>query len=484
VIERNVLAQTRLIDDLLDVSRIITGKLRLAVRPVSAVPIIESVLETMRPASEAREIKVTFAPRLPKGQDGLVADPDRLEQIVWNLLSNAIKFTPLRGRVDIGLTREEGRIGITVADSGRGIEPQFLAHVFDRFRQADSSTTRSQSGLGIGLAIARHLVELHGGSIRAESAGSGLGATFKVELPLVAVGLPDMPQEPVAVASESLGLEPGDYDLTGLRVLVVEDEPDCRELVRETLRRAGAQVESASSAREGLEALDAFRPDLIVSDIGMPVEDGLSMMRRIRERPVSRGGRTPALALSAYAREEDHTRSLAAGFQSHLEKPFEPVALLRAAARWGAREKGRHTAGAARPEGPPIERGEPFGAGGLRILVVEDDPDARDGLRRLLEDWGYSVAVARDGREALEMARVQAASVALVDIGLPEMDGYAVARQLRAELGEGAPFLVALTGHAGQEDRSRALSSGFDAHLAKPIDFARLSTLISSRTAV
>jgi CheY-like chemotaxis protein len=480
VIERNVLAQARLIDDLLDVSRIITGKLRLSVRKVSLIRIVEAVLETMRPAAEAKEIRVTFLPRLREEQDAIVGDPDRLQQVVWNLLSNAIKFTPPRGRVDVLLTCEDSRIAVSVTDTGRGIEEEFLAHVFDRFRQADSSTTRSQAGLGIGLAIARHLTELHGGSIRAESAGPGRGATFRVELPVVAI-VPDVPSEVPPLPPTAFGLEPGDYDLHGLSILVVEDEPDCRELIVETLHRAGARVFAARSSAEGFAALEEHQPDILVSDIGMPGEDGLGLLRRIRERPADRGGRTPAVAVSAYARVEDRTRSLAAGFQAHVPKPFEPVELLRVVSRWAPHAHGGVRSPAAAPSG---EASRAAGEGAVSVLVVEDDPDARDGLRRLLEEWGHSADVACDGREALERIRTRSPSVALIDIGLPEMDGYELARRIRDERGAAAPLLVALTGHASAEDRARALASGFDAHLAKPIDFSRLSSLLASRSAV
>jgi CheY-like chemotaxis protein len=463
VIERNVLAQARLIDDLLDVSRIITGKLRLALRPASLGAIVDAALETMRPAADAREISIVVEQGLVPGDDEVLGDPDRIQQVVWNLLSNAIKFTPPRGRVAIQLAREEDNFRIRVADSGRGISPEFLRHVFDRFQQADKSPTRSHGGLGIGLAIARHFVELHGGTISAESEGEGRGATFTVLLPAVAVAPADQGRPAPLRAAP---LPAADFqDLTGTRVLVVEDDRDGRELMIETLRAAGAQTAGASSAAEALDLLPLFRPHVLVSDIGMPEEDGCSLVARIRSIPKENGGDVPALAVSAYAREEDRIRSAAAGFQSHLAKPFEPAELV---AQVGALRAPRVIARAAEIAG---------GATPCRILVIEDDTDSREGLRALLEMWGHEVEVAADGTQGIEKAISGRPGIALIDIGLPELDGYAVAHRIREALGSSA-LLVALTGYADSQERQRALRSGFDAHLAKPINYSALSSLL------
>ena len=466
VIERNVRAQAKLIDDLLDVSRIITGKVRLAVRTVTLNPIIEAAMDAMRPAAEAKEIEIAFERDVLEGEDTVVGDPDRLQQVVWNLFSNAIKFTPQRGRVMVTLARRDALFEIRVSDTGKGIRPDFLEHVFDRFRQADSSTARTHGGLGIGLAIARHLVELHGGTIAAESAGENAGATFTVTLPVVAVGLegmeepPRSPDELAPVASRRLA------DLTGLTALVVEDEPDGRELLTESLKMSGARVEAVASAAEALETLKARVPDVLVSDIGLPGEDGYVLMKRLRRLPEAQGGRIPALAVSAYVREEDRVRARSVGFDGHLAKPFEPADLVSAVARLAGRSNGDSS----HPESA---------SEAVRILVVEDDPDSREGLRELLEVWGHSVEVAESGGEGIEKALRGRPEIALIDIGLPEIDGFEVAQRIREAIGESPMILVALTGYAGAEDRRRALESGFDAHLAKPINAEKLSSLLT-----
>src|SRR5215471_13721468 len=265
VIERNVLSQTRLIDDLLDVSRIITGKLRLSVRPVTLSSVVEAAIEAMRPAADAKEIRIEFAREVAAGEDEAIGDPDRLQQIVWNLVSNAIKFTPVRGRVWIELSRDAAQFCIRVRDTGKGIHPDFLPHVFDRFRQADSSMTRAHTGLGIGLAIARHLVELHGGFMQAESPGEAQGATFTIFLPAVALGVESrltarsVPSEVAGPAVEAL------ESLEGIHVLVVEDEPDGRELMHEALSAGGAHVVQVESADAALDSIDASLPDVVIS---------------------------------------------------------------------------------------------------------------------------------------------------------------------------------------------------------------------------
>ncbi len=480
VIERNVLAQTRLIDDLLDVSRIITGKLRLHPRKVSLVSVIEAACEAMRPAAEAKGIEIAFERGIPANRDVIVGDPDRLQQIVWNLLSNGIKFTPARGRVSIRLERSDAHFVIRVRDTGRGIRPEFLEHVFERFRQADSSTTRAQGGLGIGLAIARHLTELHGGTISAESAGENMGATFVVELPAVALGL-DTTEARRGAVSEIPPRAPREVpDITGLRVLVVEDEPDARDLLEHTLRTAGAEVLAVESAAEALDALRERPPDVLVSDIGLPNEDGYALITKARNRPAGQGGNVPALAVSAYAREEDRMRALAAGFQTHVSKPFEPAEIVAVVGGLA----GRHPSGTAGARGAAPAAQEPEGPGSAapsRVLIVEDDKDSREGLRELLQIWGHSVDVAQDGTEGIEKAVELRPGVALIDIGLPGLDGYQVAHRIREAFGPRPIFLVALTGYVDSQDRQRASESGFDAHLPKPINADKLNSLLLAR---
>jgi PAS domain S-box-containing protein len=339
-IERNAQAQTQLIDDLLDTSRIITGKLRLEMRPVDPASVVAAAVETARPAAEAKDIRLhTF---FDNGAGPISGDPDRLQQVVWNLLSNAIKFTPEGGRVEVRLERAGSRVEITVADTGRGIAPEFLPHVFDRFRQADQTTTRTHGGLGLGLAIVRQLVELHGGSVHVESEGEGRGTSFNVSLPLLALRRESPNDAPRTHEASARGY--GELrcppELAGLRVLVVDDEPDTRELLAAVLTSCGAQVTLAASAADAFEHVERTRPDVLVTDIGMPEEDGYSLLTRIRELPPERGGEIPAAALTAYARAEDRVRALRSGFQMHVPKPVEPAELITVVANLAGRRRG------------------------------------------------------------------------------------------------------------------------------------------------
>ena len=326
-IERNARAQTQLIEDLLDVSRIITGKLRLDVRPVDPASLIESAVEALRPAAAAKDIRIQKV--MDTGVVSVAGDPARLQQVVWNLVSNAIKFTPKGGRVQVRLERIDSHVEVVVSDTGAGIAPEFLPHVFDRFRQADQKTTRQHGGLGLGLAIVRHLVELHGGSVEAESPGEGQGATFVVKLPVVSVYKREGPAERVHPAAEdALPAYQCPERLDGLKVLVVDDEPDARELLRAGIGQCGAEVLTAGSAREALETIERERPHLLISDIGMPGEDGYELIRKVRALPAGGVGRVPAIALTAYARTEDRLRALRAGYQMHMPKPVELAELV------------------------------------------------------------------------------------------------------------------------------------------------------------
>jgi PAS domain S-box-containing protein len=331
-IERNAQSQVQLIDDILDVSRIIRGKLRLDVRPTELAPVIESAVDSVRPAAEARGIRLQVV--LDPGAGPVSGDPDRLQQVVWNLLSNAIKFTPKDGRVQVLLTRVSSHLELTVTDTGQGIERKFLPYVFDRFRQADASTTRKHGGLGLGLAIVRHLVELHGGTVTVESEGAGQGTTFRVSLPLMIVHQREFASNAVehAAASEhptAGGRQPLECqsELEGLRVLLVEDEPDSREMLVVVLTQCRAEVRAVSNAADALAQLESWLPDVLISDIEMPGEDGYTLIRKVRSLPPERGGKIPAAALTAYARAEDRMRALLAGFQLHVPKPVEPAEL-------------------------------------------------------------------------------------------------------------------------------------------------------------
>ena len=325
-IERNARLQAQIIEDILEVSRIITGKLRLSVGPVELAPILEAAIESVRLAVDAKRIVLDV---FLDPQAGLVSgDPERLQQVVWNLLSNAIKFTPEEGRVEVRLMHASPHARILVKDTGKGIPPEFLPFVFDRFRQADSSTGRRFGGLGLGLAIVRHLVELHGGTVSAESSGEGKGATFLVELPEIAhqTAAKDRPRQPRLPAPAPTSLP----ELNGLRVLVVDDDRDARRLFAEMLQHYGASVTTLASASEVLAALHESSWDFLVSDIGMPDIDGYELINRVRGTDSSR--HLPAIALSAYAREEDRKKALATGYQLHLSKPVEPAELAAAIA--------------------------------------------------------------------------------------------------------------------------------------------------------
>jgi PAS domain S-box-containing protein len=311
-IERNARAQAQLIEDLMDVSRIITGKLRLDVRPVDLVPIVEAAVDAVRPASEAKNIRLRTV--LDPLAGPVPGDPARLQQVLWNLLSNAVKFTAKGGRVEVRLERVDSHVEISISDDGAGIAPEFLPYVFDRFRQADQRTVRQHGGLGLGLAIVRHLVELHGGSVRVESLGEGQGATFTVALPVAPVYRSAGVESRVRTAArDTLPAREFADRLDGLRVLVVDDEQDTREMLKAGLGQCGAEVTAAGSAAEALEALVAGAPDVLISDIGMPGEDGYELIRKVRALPAEEGGKVPAIALTAYARVEDRMQALRAG---------------------------------------------------------------------------------------------------------------------------------------------------------------------------
>ena len=331
-IERNARAQAQLIDDLLDVSRIITGKLRMDVQPADPNTFIDAAVEAVRPAADAKGVRVQKV--FDTGPIAIPGDPVRLQQVVWNLLSNAIKFTPRGGRVMIRSQRVNSHLEIVVTDTGQGIPADFLPHVFDRFRQADQKTSRQHGGMGLGLAIVRHLVELHGGTVRANSDGEGHGSTFTVMLPITPIYQVDESGGRVHPAARDL-LPPVDDctdRLDGLRILVVDDEADTRELLRQGLEYCGADVKCVGTANEALELLPGNTPDILISDIGMPGVDGYDLIKRVRGLPPERGGKVPAIALTAYTRTEDRLNSLRAGYDMHVPKPVELAELVAVAA--------------------------------------------------------------------------------------------------------------------------------------------------------
>jgi PAS domain S-box-containing protein len=328
VIERNARAQAQIIEDLLDMSRIMSGKVRLNVQRVDLSSIVQAAVETTRPTAEAKGIRLQ-AVIDPLNGLGVSGDGNRLQQVLWNLLSNAVKFTPKGGRVQVLLERFNSHLEISVIDTGEGIKPEFLPYVFDRFRQADASTSRRHGGLGLGLSIVRQLVELHGGSVGVKSDGSGLGSTFIVSLPITVVhGDPEPAAERRHPRLPPIGMTNVDVEIEGVRVLVVDDEIDGRALLKRILEESRAIVTAAESAEEAIELLQAGKFDVLVSDIGMPGEDGYSLIKRVRSLGAARGGDIPAIALTAYARSEDRIKAVTAGFQMHVAKPVETIELI------------------------------------------------------------------------------------------------------------------------------------------------------------
>lgn len=331
-IERNARAQNKLIDDLLEMSSIISGKIRLDIQQLDLADIVEAATESVAPAIQAKNIHLIK--KIDPAVGFVSGDPHRLQQIIWNLLSNAVKFTPKGGNIEVIVKQVASHLEVTVKDSGIGVKPEFLAYIFDRFRQADSSLTRHYGGLGLGLAIVKQLAALHGGTVHAESAGEGLGASFIVNLPLAPLSSKGNRRTAASAAPA-----PGNryVTLSGVKVLVIDDEPDSRELINEVLTEYEADVITAANAIEGLELLKSRRPDVIVSDISMPGKDGYELIREVRNLPAAHGGKTPAIALTAFARSEDRTRAMIAGYQIHLSKPVEShelIATIGSLSRW------------------------------------------------------------------------------------------------------------------------------------------------------
>ena len=336
VIERNALSQAKLIEDLLDVSRIISGKLRLNVRAVDLPGVVKDAVQTVQPGADLKMIRVETI--LDPNAAPVSGDADRLQQIVWNLVSNAVKFTPKKGRVQVRLARVNSHVELRVSDTGMGIDPQFLPHVFERFTQADSSSTRNHSGLGLGLGITRHLVELHGGSIAAFSEGQNCGSVFVVTLPIMILHPSgERPGRAHPTVTAGLPFTPS-QTLQGVRVVAVDDDADARKLLEVVLTHSQAEVTVVTTAAEAVEAVRRLRPDVLLSDVEMPGEDGYTLISRVRALPPDEGGNTPAAALTAYARVEDRTRALRAGFQQHLPKPVEPAELVAVVANLAGRE--------------------------------------------------------------------------------------------------------------------------------------------------
>lgn len=326
VIERNVRTQTQLVEELLDMSRIVSGQMRLDVQPIMPYGPVQGAVESVRPAADARGLRLEAI--LDPAAGPVSGDANRLQQVVWNLVSNGIKFTPKGGCVQVLLERSDSHIEISVTDSGVGIHPDFLPHVFERFRQADASTTRQYRGLGLGLSIVKHIVELHGGTVSVNSAGEGQGATFVVQLPVAVLRSSALTSGVHPRSIQKLSPLPADADLSNIVVLVVDDEDDARELLRRVLSDRGATVLTAASAADGLAVIEQHPLDVLISDIGMPEVDGYELARRVKCRSANTGRRFPAIALTAFARSEDRTRALLAGFVAHIAKPVDAAELI------------------------------------------------------------------------------------------------------------------------------------------------------------
>jgi signal transduction histidine kinase/ActR/RegA family two-component response regulator len=331
-IERNLKAELQIVNDLLDVSAIINGKLLLKLQMVDPMAVMMAAMEVMQPAADAKHLRIRMA--LEALGPVLKGDPDRLQQVFWNLLSNAVKFTPVDGCIDVRLRRDGGQVEIAVEDTGIGVAPEFLPFVFDRFRQADSSTTRRYGGLGLGLALVRHIVELHGGNTEAASEGVGKGTTITIRLPIREVTeIPEKEETP------PIPPPPSGEDRIPLRVLVVDDEADTRAVMRALLGQFAMEVQTAGTAAEAMALLESFKPDVMLADIGMPEENGFDLIKKVRALPPERGGQVPAVALTAFAMDEDRRAALAAGFQAHVTKPVDPVKLMEVVRALGVRRR-------------------------------------------------------------------------------------------------------------------------------------------------
>ncbi|RYZ05898.1 MAG: response regulator [Myxococcales bacterium] len=470
-VTRNARAQAQLVEDLLDVSRIISGKMRLDVQPVDPLEVVEAAIATMQPAAAAKGIRIQ--PILDPNAGPVMGDPSRLQQVLWNLLTNAVKFTPRDGRIQVRLQRVESSVELVVADSGSGIRAEFLPHAFDRFRQSNGAISRSHKGLGLGLSIVKHLVELHGGQVSVMSEGEGKGATFTVRLPIASLRPPALERKDSLSATRSGAsaapamLEPRP-ELLGLRMLVVDDEPDARELVTTLLEGNGVEVTAAGSAEEALALLPRILPDILLSDIGMPKMDGYELLQKLRQLPAAEGGRTPAVALTAFARSEDRSRAFLAGFDMYLPKPVDPAELMALIMNLAQRIRGASdgervtpTAAEQRPARVPAAA---LPLSDLRVLVVSGEGGTRAEIVRTLANAGALVSVAKGADDALRQLDAQDPDVLVCSLSLPDRSGAALLRELRLLNGHRTTPAVALTRADHPEDAKHAMLNGFQAY--------------------
>jgi light-regulated signal transduction histidine kinase (bacteriophytochrome)/CheY-like chemotaxis protein len=464
---RNARMQARLVEDLLDVSRIISGKMRLEIQVTDPAQVVEAAITTVMPAANAKAIRLKAV--LDPDAGPVMGDPARLQQVVWNLLTNAVKFTPRGGAIKVSLRKVDSSIEILVADSGAGIKAEFLPFVFDRFRQANAAITRTHQGLGLGLSIVRHLVELHGGHVTVTSEGEGKGATFCVRLPLAPIRSDTaVSSAPPTSLAPSAPLEQT-TELKGLRILVVDDEPDAREMIATLLESRGVEVTTAASAVRALEIVPRLRPDILISDIGMPEHDGYELLQRVRALPPERGGRTAAVALTAFARTQDRSRAFLAGFDMYLPKPVDTAELLALlvslAHRLSASEGEAERSGAqraVRASVPPV----PSLLSGMKVLLVQNASPERERFMRALAAAGATVDVTDTAERAVEAYRAGAPDVFVCDLTTPERDGFALLRELRfAGASSSSLATIALTSQGSSDDARRAILAGYQLHL-------------------
>jgi CheY-like chemotaxis protein len=473
-VTRNARVQAQLVEDLLDVSRIISGKMRLDVQPVEPMEVVEAALATVQPAADAKGIRIQ--PVLDPNAGPVIGDPSRLQQVLWNLLTNAVKFTPKDGRIQVRLQRVESSIEIGVSDSGAGIRPEFLPHVFDRFRQSNGAITRSHKGLGLGLSIVKHLVELHGGQVSVASDGESRGATFTVRLPIAALRPPALErkstptQQRPASGSGAAILEPKP-ELMGLRMLVVDDEPDARELVTTLLEGNGVEVTAAGSAEEALALIPRILPDILLSDIGMPKMDGYELLQKLRQLPAAQGGRTLAVALTAFARSEDRSRAFLSGFDMYLPKPVDPAELMALVVNLALRLRGTQDAERVTPTAAPTPSARVPAATlpltDLKVLVVDAENDARAQIVRTLANAGALVSVANSADDALRQFDAVGPDILVCSLILPDKDGIALLRELRLLNGHRTTPAIALTRTEQKDDARQAILAGFQAYVPK-----------------
>lgn len=478
-VTRNARVQAQLVEDLLDVSRIISGKMRLDVQPVEPLEVVEAALATIQPAADAKGIRIQ--PILDPKAGPVMGDPNRLQQVLWNLLTNAVKFTPKDGRIQVRLQRVDSSIEIGVSDSGAGIRPEFLPHVFDRFRQSNGAITRSHKGLGLGLSIVKHLVELHGGQVSVASEGESRGATFTVRLPIAALRPQAIESKPAlaqprpssGTGSSLLDAKP---DLSGLRMLVVDDEPDARELVTTLLEGNGVEVTAAGSAGEALQLIPRILPDILISDIGMPNMDGYELVQRLRQLPPAQGGRTLAVALTAFARTEDRSRAFLSGFDMYLPKPVDPSELMALVVNLAHRLRGSNEDGRSTPtnDAAPSARvpgarlpGVALPLTDLNVLLVDSETGARAELVRKLAGAGALVSVATSVEAALRQFEAQSPDILVCGSLLPGEDGAGLLRELRLINGHGTVPAIALTESSDRESARQAILAGFQAYFSR-----------------